>query len=355
MPKAIDIAVRGRSADAIAVAILEELLMGGLEIEVGLVFGRRVTLDTAEQGATQLAAGPGGCRGVGARGVTAQTIALAKDTGARLCSSDAPRCLTSRPCVPRLKRTQTSSVHCSKTAQGRACLSGGAGQAGKRIRAGREVRDAGGHRGGRWSAVRHGGVVDTASIKAALADVWSSWGPVTALVQLAPADKLLAEKTLEQFQFVFRTKVLGLQALLEATQDDPLKAIPLFSSVAARGGNVGQGDYAAANEVLKVAAAERARRGEHCVVKSLGWGPGDAVAKTLALKRHFESKGVPLSPWMAVRSSWSTRSAAAMPTRSSWSSAERRMSPRSWESPPGRCVSAFASTPAPALSWTVTA
>ncbi len=73
------------------------------------------------------------------------------------------------------------------------------------------------------------------------------------------ADKLIVDKTPAQFDRVFDTKVVGLRNLLAATSDDPLKVLCLFSSVAARTGNVGQVDYAMANEVLnKVAISERA-------------------------------------------------------------------------------------------------
>ena len=109
------------------------------------------------------------------------------------------------------------------------------------------------------------------------------------------ADKLIVDKTPAQFDRVFDTKVVGLRNLLAATSDDPLKVLCLFSSVAARTGNVGQADYAMANEVLnKVAISERARRGDRCVVKSLGWGPWEGGMVTPALKRHFESLGVEL-------------------------------------------------------------
>ncbi len=61
---------------------------------------------------------------------------------------------------------------------------------------------------------------------------------------------------------MFGTKVRGLRALLDATQEDRCARSLLFSSVAARSGNAGQSDYAMANAVLnKVAAAEAHRRG----------------------------------------------------------------------------------------------
>ena len=76
-----------------------------------------------------------------------------------------------------------------------------------------------------------------------------------------------------------------------------LKLVCLFSSVAARSGNVGQSDYAMANEILnKVALAEQARRGPDCLVRALGWGPWDSGMVTPGLKAMFESRGISLIP-----------------------------------------------------------
>jgi hypothetical protein len=111
------------------------------------------------------------------------------------------------------------------------------------------------------------------------------------------ADKRIEEKTDEQFDRVFDTKVSGLRALLAATEKDPLTALCVFSSVAARTGNLGQCDYAMANEVLNlVACAERARRGDSCVVRAIGWGPWEGGMVTPSLKSHFQQMGVALIP-----------------------------------------------------------
>ncbi len=111
------------------------------------------------------------------------------------------------------------------------------------------------------------------------------------------ADKRIVDKTDEQFQAVFDTKVEGLRSLLAATADDPLQLLCLFSSVAARTGNAGQADYAMANEILnKVAVAERARRGTSCIVKSYGWGPWAGGMVGPALQERFESMGVAVIP-----------------------------------------------------------
>jgi hypothetical protein len=94
--------------------------------------------------------------------------------------------------------------------------------------------------------------------------------------------------------------VSGLRALLAATASDPLTSLCLFSSIAARTGNLGQCDYAMANEVLNlVASAERARRGPSCVVRSIGWGPWEGGMVTPSLKAHFQQMGVALIPLAA--------------------------------------------------------
>ena len=126
----------------------------------------------------------------------------------------------------------------------------------------------------------------------------AEWGPITGIVHGAGvlADKHIAEKTPEQFDRVLGPKVSGLRSLLEATGDDPLSLMLLFSSASARFGNPGQCDYAAANEVLnKVAASEARRRGERCLVKSFNWGPwagGGMVSP--ALEAHFRERGITL-------------------------------------------------------------
>ena len=70
--------------------------------------------------------------------------------------------------------------------------------------------------------------------------------------------------------------------------------------MAARSGNVGQSDYAMANEILnKVALAEQARRGPGCLVRALGWGPWDSGMVTPGLKAMFASRGISLIPLAA--------------------------------------------------------
>jgi hypothetical protein len=123
-------------------------------------------------------------------------------------------------------------------------------------------------------------------------------GPITGLVHGAGvlADKRLKDKTEAQFRLVWDTKIAGIDALLAATRGDSLKVLGLFSSVAARTGNFGQCDYAAANEVLNRVAAREALARPGCVCRSIGWGPWDGGMVTPALAKSFASRGVPLLP-----------------------------------------------------------
>ncbi len=135
-------------------------------------------------------------------------------------------------------------------------------------------------------------------VRAVLNDVRLVHGPIKALIHGAGVlrDRLITDKSAEEFQQVFSTKVEGLENLLAATREDPLRYIVLFSSVAARFGNIGQVDYAVANEVLnKVAIAEVERR-KDCVVRSVNWGPWDGGMVNASLRKAFRDKGIALIP-----------------------------------------------------------
>ncbi len=303
--RAIDIE-RGASApDALAAKLAHELVRGGPELEVGLrEDGTRLTLLSESVPVTAstpvLAKGDVVLASGGARGVTAATlIALANETKCRLVLLGRTK-LEDEPAAARgaegdaaLKRALLEDA--KKT--GRTIAPAELGKVVERILAGREVRAtldaikaAGGE--GRYDAVD---VQDATALERLLNDVRASWGPIAAIVHGAGvlADRFIADKTTEQFDRVFDTKVKGLEALLHATTKDPLKAIVMFSSVAARCGNQGQCDYAMANEVLnKVANLERKKRGIR--VRSLGWGPWEGGMVTPALKARFEKLGVPL-------------------------------------------------------------
>jgi acyl carrier protein len=307
--KAIDCERGGRGLEAIAEAIVGELFGGGPMLEVGLhADGTRTTMATrkmaAEPGPARLDESSVVVASGGARGVTAAAlIALAKARQPRLvllgrtALEPEPRELEGIVDEAGLKRALAAKMQ----AEGQKPVPSEIAARTARILAGREVRATLGALAAAGSQVKYVpvDVQDASALSAALDDVRKHWGPITAVVHGAGvlADKRIVEKTDAHFDRVFDTKVAGLRALLDATADDPLEALVVFSSVAARTGNPGQSDYAMANEVLNlVACAERARRGPACIVRSLAWGPWEGGMVTPALKSHFEQMGVALIP-----------------------------------------------------------
>ena len=133
-------------------------------------------------------------------------------------------------------------------------------------------------------------------IRAVLAEIRRDIGPIRGLVHGAGivADQLIEDKTAEQFEAVYATKVSSLQTLLEALKDDDLRLLALFSSSTARFGRAGQVDYAIANEVLNKLAQSEACHRPGCKVVSLNWGPWDGGMVNAGLKKLFAQEGVGL-------------------------------------------------------------
>jgi len=123
-------------------------------------------------------------------------------------------------------------------------------------------------------------------------------GPVSGLIHGAGVleDRLIGDKTAAQFTAVFATKVAGLDNLLAATAEEPLRHIVVFSSVAARFGNKGQADYAMANEALNKLAGDLRQKRPDCRVVAINWGPWDGGMVGPALKNQFEASGIALIP-----------------------------------------------------------
>ena len=142
---------------------------------------------------------------------------------------------------------------------------------------------------------------DVAAVTKAVEQMRSQFGPVRGIVHGAGVlqDRLIEEKTDEQFDDVYSTKVDGLIALLNAVHPDDLKVIVAFSSSTGRFGRKGQVAYAAANEVLNKLAQQEARRRPACRVLSINWGPWEGGMVTPGLRRIFENEGVGLIPLQA--------------------------------------------------------
>jgi len=306
--KAIDIERGGRSPHAIAVAIADELLEGGGEIEVALPAsgGRRTLRSVAEAalpGTPAIAAGDVVLVTGGGRGVTAACVVeWARRCPARFVllgrtsPADEPTACAGIGDEAGLKRVLLEQAR----AQGRSPSPNELLARVRDVLGNREIRstlDAVAKAGAqvRYEAVD---VADAKALEGTLARVRETWGPIAGIVHGAGvlADKRIAEKTDAQFERVFDTKVAGLRALLDATRADPLKLLCVFSSVSARCGNLGQADYAMANEVLAKVASSEARRRPDLVAKSLGWGPWESGMVTPHLCAKFAELGVPMIP-----------------------------------------------------------
>lgn len=301
--KAIDVARHGRDADDLADALFQELVFGGLELEVGLdASGQRFVLEALpadapvhgmplENGDVLVVSG-------GARGVTVDCLsALAEQASLRFV-------LLGRSVM---RQEQADTMHLTTERELKQYLFSQSGKAAtpmeidrkvKEILAGREIRNALEKLESLGSQARYvaADIGDTKTVSDALDNIRKDWGGISGIIHAAGvlSDKAISDMTPEQFEVVFNTKVGGLNALLAATEQDRLKLLCCFSSMAARVGNPGQLNYNVANETLnKMCVAEKAQRPD-CVVKSIGWGAWDGGMVTPALKRHFEQLGVEL-------------------------------------------------------------
>ena len=139
---------------------------------------------------------------------------------------------------------------------------------------------------------------DKDAVQGAMETVTKQLGPITGIIHGAGvvADRYIVDKTPEQFDQVFDTKIKGLDHLLSFCPVSGLRYLVFFSSVAARAGNMGQCDYAMANEVLNKSAAFLALTAPDCRIVSINWGPWEGGMVTPSLKREFEKRKIPLIP-----------------------------------------------------------
>jgi NADP-dependent 3-hydroxy acid dehydrogenase YdfG len=312
--KAIALPRAGRSDEELAAVVAEELLEGGPDLEIALPPGRPRAVRALREVAAPAPADDGPlARGAatdvfvvsgGARGVTAAIVStLARRRRSRFVLLGRTVLVDETPSW----RAATDEVALKRVLLDEARASGESlaprdlGARADGILAGREIT-----RTLRAIEVMGGEAIylpcdirDRAQVAAAVARGRARFGRVTGLIHGAGAlaDGWLDQKTDEQFEQVFATKVEGLRALLAATENDELRAIALLSSIAAAVGNAGQADYAMANEVLNaVATVEAARRGDGCRVVAIGYGPWQGGMVSPSLQKHFRERGVGLIP-----------------------------------------------------------
>ncbi|PSU45386.1 beta-ketoacyl synthase [Photobacterium frigidiphilum] len=134
-----------------------------------------------------------------------------------------------------------------------------------------------------------------------VAKTLSQFNDITGLIHGAGvlADKHIQDKTLDELNLVYGTKVGGLEAVLNALNSDKLKLVAMFSSAAGFYGNTGQSDYAMSNEILNKAALQLSARNPEAKVMSFNWGPWDGGMVNAALKKMFTDRGVYVIPLQA--------------------------------------------------------
>ncbi len=102
-------------------------------------------------------------------------------------------------------------------------------------------------------------VRNEADLKRGIQSICDTVGEITCVIHAAgiSVDNLVKNKTESELLEVFASKVQGVVALDSATENMPLDAFVIFSSLSAVYGNVGQADYAAANAFMDAFASSR--------------------------------------------------------------------------------------------------
>ena len=170
----------------------------------------------------------------------------------------------------------------------------------KTITTRREIRET-------LSAVKNAGgyaeyvrvdITDSSDLQEKLAEPVHRLGPVTGIIHGAGnlADKLIEKKQVSDYETVFSTKIDGLESLLASVPIQQLNFLVLFSSIVGFYGNIGQADYAMANEILNKTAHLMKRKNPGCHIISIGWGPWDSGMVTPELKKAFEDRNVKVIP-----------------------------------------------------------
>ncbi|MFI5782866.1 SDR family NAD(P)-dependent oxidoreductase [Nocardia sp. NPDC051570] len=308
--KAIDCECTGRSPAAAAEALAAELLGGGSAREVGLrADGSRTHLrlrpSALVSGRTDELIGPDSVIVVtgGARGITAAcALALARARRPRLVLIGRTT-LDEEPGDLR-DAVDESGIRQALVARarrdGRQPKPAALEEEMRRVLAGREVRRT-------VEALRIAGsparyfaadVADATALRPALEQIRAEWGPITGLVHGAGvlADRLVADKTDEQFDQVMRIKAEGFGVLCEQLAADPIRLVCVFSSVVASYGNPGQCDYAMANRILDHQVSAWRARDQGALVRSLAWGPWQGGMVGPELAEQFRRREVELIP-----------------------------------------------------------
>ncbi|WP_010586067.1 type I polyketide synthase [Schlesneria paludicola] len=304
--RAIDLSQEWSAPHVAAVMLVTELLHEG-PVEVGLAPSGPVQLEVVEEPLNDDAGTPPIQPGDvvvvtgGARGVTAETaIAVATAWQPRLVilgrspePAPEPEWLVSLSTEAEIKQALLSRAPTGTTPKTIAAQY-------SQIVAGREVaRHLQRLRATGASVVyRAVDIRDATSVRPLLAGIRRDLGVIRGIIHGAGvlADQRIEDKTKEQFDRVYETKVTGLRTLLDCIELRDLRMLGVFSSYTARFGRVGQLDYAMANEVLNKLARQLSVFYPKCRIASFNWGPWDGGMVQGGLKKLFASEGIGLIP-----------------------------------------------------------
>jgi acyl transferase domain-containing protein/NAD(P)H-dependent flavin oxidoreductase YrpB (nitropropane dioxygenase family)/NAD(P)-dependent dehydrogenase (short-subunit alcohol dehydrogenase family) len=309
--KAVDLNC-AEPAQALASHLLDECTEGDDQVEVGYDGHRRIILEPRQaplrrEGPSALELDPSSVLLVtgGARGITAQTAR-------RLAEQYRPTLiLVGRSPLPEPEESPETAGLTSprelKAAlmeqlrrQGQPVKPASVEDAYARLRVEREVR-------ANLAALQRVGskvhyypvdVRDEEAFGGLIDRIYSSFGRLDGVIHGAGVieDKLIPDKTPESFDRVFDTKADSAFILSRKLRPESLKFLVFFASVAGRFGNRGQGDYAAANEVLNKLASQLDREWPGRVI-SMNWGPWDTDGMVSPeVRKQFAERGVELIP-----------------------------------------------------------
>jgi NAD(P)-dependent dehydrogenase (short-subunit alcohol dehydrogenase family) len=141
-------------------------------------------------------------------------------------------------------------------------------------------------------------ISDKKRLQDSLLEPVKHFGPITGVIHGAGtlADKRIEKKTTDDFESVISPKVDGLRNIFTVAPAANLDFLVLFSSIVGVFGNIGQTDYAIANEVLNKTAYQVKRDNPECRVLSINWGPWDSGMVTPELKKAFADRNMAVIP-----------------------------------------------------------
>ncbi|MFN9401537.1 MAG: SDR family NAD(P)-dependent oxidoreductase, partial [Dolichospermum sp.] len=141
-------------------------------------------------------------------------------------------------------------------------------------------------------------ITDKVVLESKLADVIERFGVITGIIHGAGnlADKRIEKKSIQDFENVYAAKIQGLENLLRCVPASQLQYLVLFSSVVGFYGNVGQSDYAIANEILNKSAHLIKHNYPNCHVMAINWGPWESGMVSPELKKAFAEREIEVIP-----------------------------------------------------------